>query len=214
MGADRRDPGGIRIRRATTADIPALNFLDMTVFSPDSLALDFRSNQTGPSEVGGFCRWFRARSGPPYQRRYIDWDWGELEDFRRHLDQGLVWVAQAIAAEEEPPTPLPLLGVVEAAEPVERTWGHEPDGSVLELVSLFVDRGHRRQGVGRALVEQVIAEARRRRKELVITQAESGNLAAIRFYLSLGFVLQGLAFLRPEEGNQGEAVLLLVYHLK
>ena len=214
----------VTIRRATAADIPALNSLDMTIFSPDSLAVDFRALQgESPSEspeAGGFCRWFRTRRGPPYQRRYVEWDWDELEDFRHHLDQGLVWIAEtaAVAAGEgtasNPRSRPRLVGVAEAAEPQERVWGHEPDGSVLELVSLFVDRGHRRQGAGRALVQSVIAEARRRHKELVITQAESGNLAAIRFYLSLGFALQGLAFLRPEESSHEEMAMLLVYPLK
>lgn len=212
------------IRRAGLTDLPALDRLDMTVFSPDSLAVEFKA----PGELGtairspegvraeegrdedwsGFCRFWRRWQGPPFQRRYADWKWEELEDFRLHLEQGLVWVAA------EGPGRSRILGVVEAALPDGRVWGHEAGGRIIELVSLFVDRGVRRQGIGRRLVEAVVREARARGLDYVVTQAEAGNLAAIRFYVSLGFAIRGLAFVHPSELVHGETAIFLVYPVR
>jgi len=73
------------------------------------------------------------------------------------------------------------------------SWKHDPaDPATAELTCLVVAAGHRRQGVGRALLERTVAAlaaAGVRRAWLVTT---NDNLAALALYQQSGFRLSAL----------------------
>lgn len=56
-----------------------------------------------------------------------------------------------------------------------------------QFVSLFVVPGHRRLGIGRALVEKVIEESRKLKSESLSCYVKPNNLPAHQFYEKLGF---------------------------
>jgi GNAT superfamily N-acetyltransferase len=84
----------------------------------------------------------------------------------------------------------PMLGFVAATEagPMcgichcilhDNTWGTRP---ICYLEDLFVDADHRGRGVGRTLIEHVIAEAKRRDWARVYWVTEEDNYPARRLY--------------------------------
>ena len=62
----------------------------------------------------------------------------------------------------------------------------------LVLWHLYVDRGHRRQGLGRALLAEVEADGRRRGARTVWLETTSVNLPGIAAYERLGYRLCGV----------------------
>jgi GNAT superfamily N-acetyltransferase len=91
------------------------------------------------------------------------------------------------------------------------------------LWGMYVRAAARKFGVGRSLVEAVIAAARRNHAELLQLRVVDGNSAAQRLYASLGFaaygiekralkqggkywdeILMALDLCGPEEGNEQE----------
>lgn len=61
------------------------------------------------------------------------------------------------------------------------------DGSDCELVHLAVDEAHQRKGLGKIMVESLVAEACRRRKEKFYVGTADSATGNIRFYLRRGF---------------------------
>lgn len=59
------------------------------------------------------------------------------------------------------------------------------------LYDLKVNSDARGKGVGRALIDAGMAEAKRRGYRGLYTQAQDNNLNACRFYLKTGFVIGG-----------------------
>jgi aminoglycoside 6'-N-acetyltransferase I len=166
-------------------------------------------------------------------------------------DQPLLEQAAVLLAEHfEPPQPWPSLesaraevdrvldqGFVLAAVLDSQLLGWigglpDYDGRVVELHPLVTDRRHRRQGIGRALVEALASEAGRR-GALTITLGTddlaghtslsgidlyddvTGHLAAARdhsgghpmsFYRALGFVVTGVV---PDANGRGRPDILM-----
>jgi N-acetylglutamate synthase-like GNAT family acetyltransferase len=69
---------------------------------------------------------------------------------------------------------------------------HDPARQVLELIDLRIDYEYRRQGLGSALVFQVISHAREIGVRAVTAVTRTNNLPAARFMLKSGFDLCGL----------------------
>lgn len=67
----------------------------------------------------------------------------------------------------------------------------EQDAARAQLISMWSAATHRKQGVGRMLVEQVIAWARSRGVKILTLMVTSVNPGAERFYEQLGFVRTG-----------------------
>jgi len=65
------------------------------------------------------------------------------------------------------------------------------DAKSAQLVSMWTAPHSRRRGVGRLLVGEVVAWARRRGAQVVRLMVTSNNESAIAFYRSLGFELTG-----------------------
>jgi ribosomal protein S18 acetylase RimI-like enzyme len=67
----------------------------------------------------------------------------------------------------------------------------EEDAARAHLISMWTAPTHRRQGLGRRLVDQVLAWARSRGARTMVLMVTSNNMAAIRFYERLGFARTG-----------------------
>lgn len=67
----------------------------------------------------------------------------------------------------------------------------DEDEATAQLVSMWTAPTHRRRGVGRLLVESVVAWAARRGVQTLQLKVTSGNDGAIRFYERLGFSMTG-----------------------
>ncbi len=67
----------------------------------------------------------------------------------------------------------------------------EDDASRAALISMWTAPTHRQRGVGRMLVEQVIAWARSRGVKVLTLMVTSVNPTATKFYEQLGFVRTG-----------------------
>lgn len=69
---------------------------------------------------------------------------------------------------------------------------HDAEHHTLRIADLRVDFEHRRQGLGSAMVYQLISEARSRELRAVATETRTDNLPAARFLAKCGFDLTGL----------------------
>lgn len=67
----------------------------------------------------------------------------------------------------------------------------ENDATRAHLVSMWTAPTHRRQGVGRSLVDAVVNWARQRGAHVLFLMVTSSNEAAIHFYERLGFTRTG-----------------------
>jgi ribosomal protein S18 acetylase RimI-like enzyme len=68
----------------------------------------------------------------------------------------------------------------------------EPEFGSLRVQDLRVDFEHRRQGIGSAMLYQVINEARQRELRAVAAQTRTDNFPAGNFLIRCGFELSGL----------------------
>lgn len=78
------------------------------------------------------------------------------------------------------------------------------------LFGMWVDPGFRRTGVGRALVESVLAQARAAGKRRVILHVVADNLGARRLYERAGFVATGRSVPYPHDDRLTEVEMALV----
>jgi ribosomal protein S18 acetylase RimI-like enzyme len=67
----------------------------------------------------------------------------------------------------------------------------ENDATRAQLISMWTAPTHRRQSVGRLLVDEVVAWARLRGARTLLLTVTSVNEPAMRFYERLGFVRTG-----------------------
>jgi len=106
-----------------------------------------------------------------------------------------------------------------------RTWaklwvahtGGEPDAvgfalawyaaDELHLLDLAVDANVRRQGVGRSLLEAVIADARRTSVRLLLLEARASNEPALALYRSAGFFVTDVR--RAYYSDNGEDAVVM-----
>jgi GNAT superfamily N-acetyltransferase len=62
------------------------------------------------------------------------------------------------------------------------------EGKIAKVDALIVDKAHRRKGVGKKLVQQFVAMARRKRCKAIKSRINRKNVVAQKFHKSLGFV--------------------------
>lgn len=68
-----------------------------------------------------------------------------------------------------------------------QAWNHS-----LWVHDFHITPAHHRRGVGRRLMERVIAAARAQELRCAVCETQNTNVPAIRFYRALGFTLDGL----------------------
>lgn len=83
------------------------------------------------------------------------------------------------------------------------------------LRHIYVDAAYRGHGIGRALIDDLLREARERGARCLWLDTQNINHAAIQFYLRLGFQLCGLdtTFYDSQESLEGEVALFFAYQL-
>jgi [ribosomal protein S18]-alanine N-acetyltransferase len=81
----------------------------------------------------------------------------------------------------------------------------------IDIHNIAVHNGFRRQGIGRALLQRVIEQARRRDSLRVTLEVRVSNLAAQKLYESVGFVSQGLR--KGYYSDDGEDALIMALEL-
>lgn len=81
--------------------------------------------------------------------------------------------------------------VAEAEEKIAGYCGMYCAADEGEITNVAVDRSFRRRGIGRKLVEHLLAEARDAGIKNIILEVRVSNEEAIRLYESMGFSIQG-----------------------
>jgi phosphinothricin acetyltransferase len=104
------------------------------------------------------------------------------------------WVASWFAAKRT--ASLPVVGVEDASGRLLgfgsfgafRAW---PAYHYTVEHSIYVEKDYRGRGIGRALLEELIDQARLQNKHVMVGGIDTGNAASIALHLSLGFVHAG-----------------------
>lgn len=99
------------------------------------------------------------------------------------------WSERSIASELENPLSLWLVAMEE-----DRLLGYVGSQTVLDetdMMNVAVDPAARRQGVARALIQELIDQLKQRGSRKLSLEVRASNLGAIRLYESLGFVRLG-----------------------
>jgi ribosomal protein S18 acetylase RimI-like enzyme len=157
----------VNMRAAVEDDFPALCGFDLAY--PTSRYLRIERSGEAPEHTFTL-RWGKRESPDAVYNRYsLDW----LRAARAKADLFLVAEADGAA-----------VGLLIAVGP---SW---TDGA--EITDLAVDRGVRRLGAGRELVEAAAAWARKRGRRALWVEPRADNAEAIEFYLRLGFRISGL----------------------
>jgi ribosomal protein S18 acetylase RimI-like enzyme len=83
------------------------------------------------------------------------------------------------------------------------------------LWHLYIDAAYRGQGIGRALIDDVLRETRERRARCLWLETQNINYAAIQFYQRLGFQCCGLdtTLYDSQESLAGEIALFFALQL-
>lgn len=81
----------------------------------------------------------------------------------------------------------------------------------IDIHNLAVAPAYRRRGIARALLEAVIADARRERAARITLEVRKSNDAAQRLYHSLGFMAKGVR--RGYYSDDGEDALVMALEL-
>lgn len=99
------------------------------------------------------------------------------------------WSERSIASELENPLSLWLVAMEE-----DRLLGYVGSQTVLDetdMMNVAVDPAARRQGVARALIQELTAQLKQRGSRKLSLEVRASNLGAIRLYESLGFARLG-----------------------
>jgi ribosomal protein S18 acetylase RimI-like enzyme len=117
-----------------------------------------------------------------FQIELPNWQWQYVATLERSLAEAYVWSdarPRLVEVDGE------IVGFV-------MTFPFEEDGERrLNLVRLVIDRRFQRRGLGRAVVERLLEEARREDIAAVTLSVHPDNAAAIALYRSAGFVQNG-----------------------
>jgi GNAT superfamily N-acetyltransferase len=163
---------GMQIRVAVPTDLPGLEEIDGTIVSSQYLHLD-RAGE-------GFDLSWKLAERPLREKRTLP---NRLGDERQFLvkqiatgrDEGIVLIAE----HEDVPVAMLLAQV-------------EPAYGTLRVHDLRVDFDQRRQGLGTALIYQMISHAREQALRAVTADSTTDNVPAARFLLKCGFDISGL----------------------
>jgi len=163
---------GMEIRAANLQDLTRLIDLDSTIESPQYLHLD-RGGE------GLAARW--ALEERPLREKLLDPN-PVHEDLRFALKQVLSGIEEGIvlAADHDGQ----LVGLALAQPDVER--------QTLRVIDVRIDYDLRREGLGSAMLFQIIAHARQMELRAVSARTLTNNLPAAKFFQKAGFELAGV----------------------
>jgi len=95
----------------------------------------------------------------------------------------------------------PVVRDAAGAQPVVGYAGLWFDGDVAQIMTIGVDPGHQRHGIGRQLLDALIDRARTLRAQAVLLEVRVDNVAALRLYERFGFERLGVRkrYYQPED---------------
>jgi ribosomal protein S18 acetylase RimI-like enzyme len=165
----------------TAADVARLSEIDANFESP--VYLDVVKEVEGLNVI---WRLVERPLDPPFVCTDYDFDAKERRAIGRRLQtgDGLWLVAEIVGAGLAPARSDRLVGMVDVQRQAwrEAAW----------VWNVAVDRAYRGQGLGRELMERVVAWGRREGLRAIILETQTNNWPACCFYLRLGFQLSGI----------------------
>jgi ribosomal-protein-alanine N-acetyltransferase len=81
----------------------------------------------------------------------------------------------------------------------------------VDIHNIAVDTSFRRQGIGQALLQQVVEEARRRNASRVTLEVRVSNIPAQKLYESIGFIRTGIR--KGYYSDDGEDAVLMALEI-
>jgi ribosomal protein S18 acetylase RimI-like enzyme len=182
----------MQVRAATISDLDRLPEIDATIESSGYLHLE----RTGEGVAASWKLEERL-----LRTKLIDSN-AATDDQRFSLRQVLSGIEEGAALAAEHEGDLTALAVAQI----------DPTTGILRLLDIRVDYDLRRQGIGTAMLFQLIATARDRSLRAVTAQAPTNNLPANQFFAKTGFELTGFdTHLRSNHDLVKEAVTLFWY---
>jgi ribosomal-protein-alanine N-acetyltransferase len=157
-----------------------------------------------PGDAAALVELGRAVSSEPEGWLITDGDWRDLADERRYLravrrsPHAAVFVAEIAAGV------VGRLSVARDSHPASR---HVAD------VGLMVAAGHRRRGIGSALLDQAVEWAHEAGIEKLELHVFPYNEPAIRLYERFGFEREGLRRAHYRRGGELVDAVLMAYHV-
>ena len=76
----------------------------------------------------------------------------------------------------------------------------------IQILNISVHRSYRRRGIGRCLVREALLHGKRRKAKVALLEVRRNNMAARKFYASMGFKAEGE---RPDYYGPGESAILM-----
>lgn len=121
------------------------------------------------------------------------------------------WTADSVARLLNLPG---AFGVVAVTDKNERPLGFAlciPGGEGLDIAAIGVAADVRRQGIGRLVMDEVVARAEAAGCRELVLEVGAGNKAARHLYLSCGFssVAERQDYYAPRAGKPGESALVM-----
>lgn len=158
-----------------------------------------------PGDAAALVALGRAVSSEPEGWLITDSDWRDLADERRYLRAVRRSPHAAVFVAETPAGVVGRLSLARDSHPASR---HVAD------VGLMVAAGHRRRGIGSALLEQAVEWAREAGIEKLELHVFPYNEPAIRLYERFGFEREGVR--RAHYRRAGELVdaVLMAYQVR
>jgi GNAT superfamily N-acetyltransferase len=162
----------MEIRPVRPADLDRLIDIDGTIESSEYLHVEQSGEGVGTA--------WKIESRPLRERRI---------DRNQPSDEATFLMKQVVNGIEDG---LALLAEHEQINVATLVARHEPEYRTMRVVDLRVDFEHRREGLGSAMVYQLITEAKSRELRAVATETRTDNSPAAQFLAKCGFDLAGL----------------------
>jgi RimJ/RimL family protein N-acetyltransferase len=164
----------------------------------------FRIRQASTADAAALVELGRAVGAEPEGWLITDGDWRHRSDERRYLRAVRRSPQAAVFVAESGSEIVGRLSLVRDSHPASP---HVAD------LGLMVAAGHRRQGIGRALLERAVEWARDQGIEKLELHVFPYNEPAIRLYEEFGFEREGLRRGHYRRGGELVDALLMAYRL-
>ena len=166
--------------------------------------MSFRIREAEPGDADALVRLAHAVSGEPEGWLLTtDGGWRSVADERRYLKSLRRFPDAAVyVAEDDGGELVARLSLARDTNP--------PSAHVADL-GLMVARSHRRQGIGRALLDQATAWARARAVQKIELHVFPWNEPAIQLYESYGFEREGYRKSHYRRGDRYVDAILMAY---
>ena len=157
-----------------------------------------------PADAAALLALARAVGAEPEGWLITTSDWRGVGDERRYLRSIRRSRSEAVFVAA---TPEGLVGRLSVARDVHPASSHVAD------LGLMVAAGHRRRGIGRALLEQAVAWAQRARVSKLELHVFPHNEPALALYRAFGFVEEGYRHRQYRRGGEYVDAVLMAYEV-